>query len=70
MSQSEHQDPYGEVAKSGVAIVALSEIELAQLNRAMDVFMERRRPPEQYTRPTIRDLSIDVGSLPSVRWEI
>ena len=52
MSQSEHQDPYGELAKSGVAIVALYQIELARVNRAMDVFMERRRPPE-YIRPNL-----------------
>jgi hypothetical protein len=52
MSQSEHQDPYGELAKSGIAIVALSKIELARVNRAMDVFMERRRPPE-HSRPNL-----------------
>ena len=31
MSQSEPQGPYGELAESGVATVALAEIELAQV---------------------------------------
>lgn len=52
MSQSEPQGPCGELAKSGVAVVALSEIELARVNRAMDVFMERRRPPA-HIRPNL-----------------
>jgi len=45
MSQSWPQGPYGELAESGVAVVALAEIELARVHRAMDSFMQRRRPP-------------------------
>jgi len=47
MSQSESQGAYGELAESGVATVALAEIELARVRRAMDAFMQRRRPPPQ-----------------------
>ncbi len=47
MSQSWPQGPYGELAESGVAVVALAEIELARVHRAIDSFMQRRRPPAQ-----------------------
>lgn len=52
MYQSEPQGPYGEPAEGGVATVALAEIELARVRRAMDVFMQRRRPPA-HIRPKL-----------------
>jgi hypothetical protein len=58
MPQSEPQGPYGELAESGVATVALAEIELARVRRAMDSFMQRRRPPA-HIRPKL-DLGFRV----------
>jgi Protein of unknown function (DUF3024) len=58
MSQSEHQDPYGELAESSVVVVALAEIELARVHKAMDSFMQRRRPPA-HIRPDL-DLGFRV----------
>ena len=55
MSQSWTQDPYGQFAESGVATVALAEIELVRVRRAMDAFMQQRRPP-----PNIRP-KLDLG---------
>jgi hypothetical protein len=52
MSQSGPQGSYGEFAESGVATVALAEIELARVRKAMEAFMQRRRPPA-HIRPQL-----------------
>jgi len=58
MPQSEPQGPYGELAESGVTIMAFAEIELARVRKAMDAFMQQRRPPP-YIRPKL-DLGFRV----------
>jgi Protein of unknown function (DUF3024) len=55
MSQSQPQGANGELAESGVAIVAFAEIELERVRRALDAFMQQRRPP-----PHIRP-KLDLG---------
>ena len=55
MSQSQPQGANGELAESGVTIVAFAEIELARVRRALDAFMQQRRPP-----PHIRP-KLDLG---------
>jgi hypothetical protein len=55
MSQSQPQGANGELAESGVAIVVFAEIELARVRRALDAFMQQRRPP-----PHIRP-KLDLG---------
>jgi hypothetical protein len=52
MPQSQPQGPNGELAESGVAIVAFAEIELARVRRALDAFMQQRRPPP-HIRPKV-----------------
>ena len=47
MSQSRPEGPYSELAESGVATMALAEIEQARVRRAMDAFMQQRRPPDE-----------------------
>jgi hypothetical protein len=55
MPQSQPQGANGELAESGVTIVAFAEIELARVRRALDAFMQQRRPP-----PHIRP-KLDLG---------
>jgi len=55
MSQSQPQGANGELAESGVATVVFAEIELARVRRALDAFMQQRRPP-----PHIRP-KLDLG---------
>jgi hypothetical protein len=55
MSQSQPQGANSEPAQSGVATVAFAEIELARVRRALNAFMQQRRPP-----PHIRP-KLDLG---------
>ena len=55
MSKGGSQSPFGELTESGVATVAFAEIEHVRVRRAMDAFMQQRRPP-----PHIRP-KLDLG---------
>jgi hypothetical protein len=55
MSQSQPQGAHGEPAESGVTTVAFAQLEIARLSRALDAFMQQRRPP-----PHIRP-ELDLG---------
>ena len=55
MSESQPQGASGEFAQSGVATVAFAEIELARMRKALNAFVQQRRPP-----PHIRP-KLDLG---------
>jgi hypothetical protein len=55
MSQSQSQGADGKLARRGIATVAFAEIELVRVHRALDAFMQQRRPP-----PHIRP-KVDLG---------
>src|ERR1700689_3750051 len=59
MSQSQPQGANGELAESGVTIVAFAGIELARVRRALDAFMQQRRPPP-HIRPRL-DLGFRIS---------